>query len=378
MTDAHVMAKTVRRKALPPPLENFEAFAVNDFATHSPPEWLVERLIPARSITLLMGKSQARKSFAAIDLAACVASGREFLGRKVKMGSVLYLPLEDSFDLSARLQAVCADFDEETARRFIVSESPVKLPKNRYSFDDLRKFLQIHHVSTIILDTYAYLNDGDMNSPSDTSAILRELRAMILEFNVSIIILCHPALDDEKRPMGAINLFNSVACVLSMKSETRHLQSSITTLKNKGVPIGEKLLIDFAVVELENGASTLKVQGLAGHFPVVPPIHSLSVKDEQVIQLLAPSGEHGMTYAEWASAANSSLKISRDAFGKILRRLKDDPRLKHEDKRYSLVPVPDQCLGSATAREPECSASAGVLRPRTAPALDTRHPEDKP
>ncbi len=284
---------------LSPQLEHFEAFSVRDLANRPSPEWLVERLIPAKSITLLMGASQARKSFTVLELAACIASGRPFLGRNVKMGTVLYLSLEDSFDISSRFQAITADFDDKTAQRFIASESAVTLPKRRLSFEDLQKFLRArvispNAVSTIIFDTYAYFNDGDLNSPSDASAILRELRGLILEFNVSIILVCHPALDNENRPMGAMNLFNSVACVLKVKQAGIN-RSSITTLKNKGGPIGGRLVIEFGVVDLADGSTTLRLKGLVGETAPgeADSPATLSQDDEKFLQLLEQAGTQG-------------------------------------------------------------------------------------
>lgn len=244
---------------LEPSAELFEAHKAKDFAARPQPRWLVDKLIPEKSITLLMGKSQARKSFMSIELGACVASGRDFLKRPVMRRPVIYVALEDSFDLALRIEAATNHLSEEDCENFIVSESVVTLPKNRAGFDDFEKFLSRHPGSLVILDTYAYFNDGDINSPADSAEILRTLRGLIQKYEVTIVLVCHPAQKEDARPMGAINLFNSVACVLGVKETAAPLVSSVTILKCKGARKGDTFNVGFELFSFPDGTSTLKV-----------------------------------------------------------------------------------------------------------------------
>lgn len=370
--------------ALSPCTENFEVCLASDFAGRPPPEWLVEGFIPAKAITLLMGQSQAKKSFIAIELAARLASGREFLGRKTKPGAVLYLAIEDSYDLGLRLKVVTENFDEASHQRLMVSESSVTLPGNTAAFGDLRKFLRAHSegpnpIRTIVIDTYVYFHDGDINSPSDTSTILRELRSLILQFKLSIIVVCHPARDNDKRPMGAMNLFNSVACILGVKSDEDSYFSVLTVLKNKGTPTGQRTRVDFTLVEFGDGTSTLKVQSFS---PIAaskqPSTAQPSSEDKQLLALLETSTGEGLTHGEWSKAASAKHGITLSVFNKRLKKLKNDPRLVLSGSRYCLVPVPSQCGSSAVAPMDVSSAGSGggakAPHPAPNPAPETDHP----
>ncbi|MFN9355665.1 MAG: ATP-binding protein [Alphaproteobacteria bacterium] len=367
--------------ALSPSTENFEVSLASTFASRPPPEWLVEGLIPAKAITLLMGQSQAKKSFIAIDLAACIASGREFLGRKTKPGAVLYLAIEDSFDLGLRFKAVMENFDDASSQRLLVSESSVTLPGNTVAFGDLRKFLRAHSeganpIRTIVIDTYVYFHDGDINSPSDTSTILRELRSLIQQFKLSIIVVCHPARDNDKRPMGAMNLFNSVACILGVKSDEGSYYSVITVLKNKGSPIGQKTRVDFTLVGFGDGTSTMKVHSFrpiaAGPMPSTTQTSStqISSDDEQMLGLLEASQGGGLTHSQWSKDASAKHSITPSVFNKRLKKLKDHPRLVRSGSRYHLVPVPSQCGSSAVAPMDVSSAGSGGGSKDPHPALN--------
>ena len=74
-----------------PPQSKFNAMAVKDaikFAGDH--EWLVDDLIELHGTASFSGNSQSGKTFQVIELAFCVATGRNFWGRKVKQGLVVY------------------------------------------------------------------------------------------------------------------------------------------------------------------------------------------------------------------------------------------------------------------------------------------------
>lgn len=60
-----------------------------------PPEFIVSGMIPV-GLTFISGAPKLRKSFLALNLAAAVGSGADFLGYRTKQCSVAYLDLEGS------------------------------------------------------------------------------------------------------------------------------------------------------------------------------------------------------------------------------------------------------------------------------------------
>lgn len=75
-----------------PVMEDFGKLLEAEFP---PIGWTVESMIVKPSLTFLAGRSKAGKSWLALQLAHCVATGQDFLGRSVEQGVVLYLALED-------------------------------------------------------------------------------------------------------------------------------------------------------------------------------------------------------------------------------------------------------------------------------------------
>jgi len=64
--------------------------------------WLVDGMIPQTSITWLYGPPKSMKSFVVMDIAAAVATGQEWMGRKTSRGVALYLAAEGGDDVALR------------------------------------------------------------------------------------------------------------------------------------------------------------------------------------------------------------------------------------------------------------------------------------
>jgi hypothetical protein len=69
------------------------------------PEFLVRGLVETDSVAVVFGDPGGGKSFLALDLVACVASGRAFHGRPVRSGPVVYIAGEGHNGIRRRLSA---------------------------------------------------------------------------------------------------------------------------------------------------------------------------------------------------------------------------------------------------------------------------------
>ncbi len=68
-----------------------------------PPEWLIDRLLPAEGLAVLYGDPAAGKSFLALDLALRLSLGREWHGRATKRTGVLYIAGEGARGFGKRV-----------------------------------------------------------------------------------------------------------------------------------------------------------------------------------------------------------------------------------------------------------------------------------
>ena len=72
------------------------------------PEWMIENILPDQGLTQLSAKPKAGKTYLCYDFALAVVKGTEFLGTKVKQGTVLYFDIETSErQRQERLKRLC-------------------------------------------------------------------------------------------------------------------------------------------------------------------------------------------------------------------------------------------------------------------------------
>jgi hypothetical protein len=77
----------------------------NDFDTVISTKWLIEGLVPLQEISLVFGPPKNLKTFLVLALLLCVATGREFFGRKVRQSKVLYIIGEGTNAFLGRIKA---------------------------------------------------------------------------------------------------------------------------------------------------------------------------------------------------------------------------------------------------------------------------------
>jgi hypothetical protein len=75
---------------------------IDELEDVSPPQWLVDGIIPQGSLILLWGRSGDLKSTVALDLAMSVATGHLWHGKATQQGLVVFVAAEGISGLSAR------------------------------------------------------------------------------------------------------------------------------------------------------------------------------------------------------------------------------------------------------------------------------------
>jgi RecA-family ATPase len=134
--------------------------------------WLIERILPARALTILTGPAkEAKKSWLAFDLAVAVATGRHIGGLKaVTSGKVLYMYMEDiEKDIAARHEQLAAGEGftiEELENIHIVHGQAFNLTdKDQARW--LQAMVRTHHYNLIVLDTFGRVYFGKENESDE-------------------------------------------------------------------------------------------------------------------------------------------------------------------------------------------------------------------
>lgn len=159
----------------PPAVDMFQPLSALDLLTLPDPEWLVEGMVP-EGTSVLFGQPGTFKSFVALDLALSVASGRDWLGRPVKAGNVVYVVAEGIRGMRQRVDAwLTANEGANIERIFFVGEA-VNLLDPDLVERIWRTLDYVGDVRLLVIDTMARsMIGGDENSARDVGRFIHEL-----------------------------------------------------------------------------------------------------------------------------------------------------------------------------------------------------------
>lgn len=162
-----------------------------------PPDELVEGMLTCGDGSMLYGDSNSGKTFLAIDIAAAVARGVEWHGRKTEQGLVVYLATESPGSVKSRLQA----YQKHHACRvpnFAVVQSPIDL----FAGDaDANRIISLVHqleiqrgqkVRLIVGDTLARLSAGaNENAGQDMGLVVKRFDRIRKECKAHFLLIHH-------------------------------------------------------------------------------------------------------------------------------------------------------------------------------------------
>lgn len=140
------------------------------------PEPLIEHYLDSDTLARLTGKSNHGKSFVALDMALCVASGRAWHGHQVTQGPVVYMVAEGARGIKSRVRAWEWEYNEGRPTEgiyFLPTAVQVgEFPQFIEAVSEVRPAL-------VVLDTQARITVGqDENSAQDMGILVANLESL--------------------------------------------------------------------------------------------------------------------------------------------------------------------------------------------------------
>ncbi len=223
--------------------------------TGSEVEWLWHEAIPMRHLTLIQAKQKIGKSTLVRNLMSNVLHGRAFLGRAVKYGGVIYLPLEEepasvlrhlqalgvtaADDLLIPVMTQVDEYVEEGVKKRMVERTVVE------HVDQLENVIRTARPVLVVIDPLIlFLKCGDSNSYDKVYAAMKSLLRLAREYNCAIVLLHHEGKTEREntgqRGIGSTAIPASVSTTISMVSQGgfRMLES-----EGRGIVAFEKLVL---------------------------------------------------------------------------------------------------------------------------------------
>jgi hypothetical protein len=211
-------------------------------------QWQVDGLIKAGNLVILSARPKTAKSIVALNLAACVATGRPFLNRPTKQGRALFVAWE-RHDLTVQrafamgLDA-CEDFMIWDRHRFGVAPRVDAL-------DWWRKFIVANNIRLIVFDTLAHFLRPELdkvrnalNAYDYIGSVLERVAQVANEVGCTFVLIHHDRKGegdtDEQRVLGTTALTAAADVVLQLQ----HISddAGVMVLKAMGNAIDDQVL----------------------------------------------------------------------------------------------------------------------------------------
>ncbi len=189
------------------PEHRFKLLGRDDLAALPPLEWRVRGVLPAVGVAALFGPSASGKSFLGFDLAAFIAEGRDWFGRRVKAAPVVYLALEGEAGFKLRAEAW-----EQANGRTLPPGLRLVLQGFKLAGDvpDLAAAIlaAVGAGAVVFVDTLNASAPGmDENGPADAGLILESAKALQRLTAGLVVLVHHTGKDASKGMRGHSSLF---------------------------------------------------------------------------------------------------------------------------------------------------------------------------
>lgn len=182
----------------------FPVHSASELASRPPIQWLIKGIIPKADLVMLYGPSGSGKTFVALQLAAAIARGVEWRGRRVAKGRVIIIAAEGAGGVGKRVEAYAREAGialEDIAIGIII------VPPNFCEKEDITELVKAILASGgadfIIVDTLAQVTPGaNENSGEDMGVALANCRALRVATDAVVMLVHHAGKDVSRGARG--------------------------------------------------------------------------------------------------------------------------------------------------------------------------------
>ena len=224
-----------------------------------PPVWLVHGLVPEQSLVVPYGPPKAGKTFVTLSLALHIAAGREWFGRPVQQGAVVYIAGEGVGGLSMRLRAMRARYEIDASVPFWVIPRAVnfRIPAEVNALEAIiKETVGNIPVRLIVIDTLARAMPGaDENSAQEVGAVIAAADYIKDTFRATVALVHHEGKDGDRGARGTSALRGAWDAAYRIVIQGKH--TTLTVIDQKDAEGGQVLAFTMEEVPVGIGRTSL-------------------------------------------------------------------------------------------------------------------------
>lgn len=215
------------------------------FADHAglmerdPPDWMLEGFLAQKSLAAIYAPPASFKTFLALDMGLCIATGQDWHGRKTARGRVLYIASEGSGSFGFRVQAWAnarhggSLIDSEWFRH-LGEDVDMLGPEDLRSLVEAVQEQMPNGVDLMIIDTVARnFGSGDENSTKDMVSFINNVGKLKSILNCAVLVIHHTGKDEAKGGRGSSAMRGALDHEFRLRREDASDRVKLVTTKQK-------------------------------------------------------------------------------------------------------------------------------------------------
>jgi hypothetical protein len=203
------------------PKPRVRLLSISELAALPPPSWLIDGIIIENGLSMVWGRSGSLKSFVALDMGLCVATGLAWHGHAVKRGRVVYLAAEGARGLGGRAMGWMKNRGRGLPDPdFQIIPHGLTLV-NSGDLDAMIAAIGTTPVALIVIDTLSRtFGGGNPNQPTDMNAFVMACYRLIEATGAQVLVVHHGGKDTDKNELGNEGLRNASDTVIHIRRKT--------------------------------------------------------------------------------------------------------------------------------------------------------------
>lgn len=248
----------------------FKFIPVSDLINNlQPPRWLIDGYLEQHTMALIFGDPASGKSFAAIDMACCIATGTAYHGHDVSQGAVFYIAGEGHNGLARRFKAWEQHNGVSLEKApLYVAERPAQLYDEKHAkavAEAVQELADAHNVKPvlIVIDTLARnFGGGDENSTKDMNLFVQHVDELKDRWESTALTVHHTGHGDKSRARGAMALKGALDHEYRVQKDDAGIINFECT-KTKDGPDPAPLHFEIVSVSIALNGYSLPIEGAA-------------------------------------------------------------------------------------------------------------------
>jgi hypothetical protein len=247
---------------------------------HKEPEWLVEGLLGKGTFNFLISKPKVGKTTFCESLIRAVSKGEEFLGRRVRKSSVIYLSFEaHPHYLIESLKRLGLLHDERIRLATVKDECP--------NLDSLREEYKMFPAGLIVIDTYGiFQRMTEINDYGKMIEVVRPYTEFARATNSTILATHHSRKggsdDVGDTALGSTALFGTCDTFISLSKDSKGHRTIVSDQR-----YGERIEMSHVLWDKESGLLSLgdtasKVKSVATRQLIKDALTNQSLNQAQI------------------------------------------------------------------------------------------------